>query len=229
MILPPDPARVRELWFYLFAAFVVRNGARLFLGLRVEGVEHIPREGGLIIAGNHISSFDPPIIGSLVPREIHFMAKRELFDKQPMRWIAEHLMAFPVDRERNDTKAIKDALRFLRAGLAVGIFPQGTRNAGDAQALDGAAFLAQRAGVPLQPVAIWREGRAFRVRFGRPLPPSGRSKAEMRALTETLMAHINALLPPHLRAQASGETTRSDAPAPSETPANGPTLMEQGA
>ncbi len=187
----------RRLWFYHLVSYLVRNYAR-FRGLRVEGLELIPRAEtrGLIVAGNHISSFDPPLIGSLVPREIHFMAKRELFEHQPSKWVSEHLMAFPIDRSRGDTRGIKEALRFLKSGVAVGIFPQGTRNTGDAAALDGAAFLAQRAGVPLQPVALWREGRRLRVRFGEPLYAKDKSRAEMRALTETLMAEIKAMLPP---------------------------------
>ena len=188
----------RRLWFYYLASYLVRNYARLFRRLKVEGLELVPlsETQGLIVASNHASSFDPPLIGSLVPREIHFMAKRELFETQPLRWVCEHLMAFPIDRNKGDTKGIKEALRFLKSGLAVGIFPQGTRNAGDAAALDGAAFLAQRAGVPLQPVAIWNEGGRLRVRFGRPFYPKDKSKAEMRALTKTLMTQIQALLPP---------------------------------
>lgn len=187
----------RQLWFYYLASFAVRNYARLFQGLQVEGLELIPRATGrgLIVAGNHISSFDPPLIGSVMPREIHFMAKRELFAKQPLRWLVEHLMAFPIDRAKGDTRGIKEALRFLKSGLAVGIFPQGTRNAGDAAALDGAAFLAQRADVPLQPVAIFYQGRQLRVRFGEPLYATGRSREEMSALTQTLMDAISALIP----------------------------------
>lgn len=187
----------RRLWFYYLASYLVRNYSRMFRRLKVEGLELIPKdERGLIIAGNHISSFDPPLIGSLVPREIHFMAKRELFERGPaLRWLVEHLMAFPIDRSKGDTRGIKEALRLLRGGVAVGIFPQGTRNAGDAAALDGAAFLAQRAEVPLQPVAIWHERGRLRVRFGRPFYPEGRSRDEMRALTETLMTRISALLP----------------------------------
>ena len=186
----------RRLWFYHLVSYLVRNYAR-FRGLRVEGLELIPRAEtrGLIVAGNHISSFDPPLIGSLVPREIHFMAKRELFETQPSKWFSEHLMAFPIDRSRGDTRGIKEALRLLKSGVGVGIFPQGTRNTGDAAALDGAAFLAQRADVPLQPVALWREGGRLRVRFGRPLYAKDKSRAEMRALTETLMAEIRAMLP----------------------------------
>ena len=188
---------LRRLWFYYLASYVVRNYARLFRGLEVEGLDLIPRDEtrGLIIAGNHISNFDPPLIGSLVPREIHFMAKRELFERQPLRWVSLHLMAFPIDRAKGDTKGIKEALRLLRGGVAVGIFPQGTRNTGDAAAHGGAAFLAQRADVPLQPVALWHERGRLRVRFGEPFYPAGRSRGEMRELTETLMARINAMLP----------------------------------
>ncbi len=189
--------KLRRLWFYYLAAYLVRNYARLFRRLKVEGLDLIPgsEARGLIIASNHLSSFDPPLIGSLVPREIHFMAKRELFETQPSRWVCEHLMAFPIDRNKGDTKAIKEALRFLKSGVAVGIFPQGTRNTGDAAGLDGAAFLAQRAEVPLQPVAVWEEGGRLRVRFGTPIYPKDRSKAEMRSLTQTLMTQIYALLP----------------------------------
>lgn len=187
----------RRLWFYYLASYLVRNYARVFRRLQVEGLDLIPLDEtrGLIVAGNHISSFDPPLIGSLVPREIHFMAKRELFERPLLRWVALHLMAFPIDRQKGDTKGIKEALRLLRGGVAVGIFPQGTRNAGDAAALDGAAFLAQRADAPLQPVAVWHERGRLRVRFGEPFYPNGKSRDEMRELTETLMTRINAMLP----------------------------------
>ena len=182
-------------WFYYLASFAVRNYARLFWDFRVYGLNNVPRTPGLVVASNHFSTFDPPIIGSVVPREIHFMAKKELFESQPMRWLSEHLLAFPVDRSKSDMRAIKEALRYLKEGLAVGIFPQGTRASTDKEALDGAAFLAQRAGVPLLPTAIWREGRKFRVRFGEPISPQGRSREEMSAMTQQLMTRIDALLP----------------------------------
>jgi 1-acyl-sn-glycerol-3-phosphate acyltransferase len=199
----------RRLWFYYLASYVVRNYARLFRGLKVEGLELIPKaEGrGLIIAGNHISSADPPLIGSIVPREIHFMAKRELFEKQPLRWVVEHLLAFPIDRTKGDTKGIKEALRFLKSGVAIGIFPQGTRNAGDAAALDGAAFLAQRAGVPLQPVAIYEERGKLRIRFGEPFEPKSKSREEMSQLTHALMTKINALIPEQARKEQIPSST----------------------
>jgi 1-acyl-sn-glycerol-3-phosphate acyltransferase len=184
------------MWFYHLAAFLVRSSVRMFYGLRVEGLEHVPLAGALVVSGNHTSSFDPPVIGVALPREINYMAKRELFEEGWSRLLMRNLRAFPVNRSGNDTGAVKEALRRLRAGAAVGVFPQGTRNAGEAEALDGAAFLAQRAPAPLLPVAIWREGRAFHVRFGPTLQPAGKSREEIVLLTQRLMRSIAALMPP---------------------------------
>ena len=186
---------VQQKWFYVFAATTFRLFARLAYDLRVYGTEHIPKQGGTIVASNHFSALDPPVMGVSVPREINYMAKKELFEKPWPRLLFLGLRAFPVDRQKSDMRAIKDALRRLERGVAVGIFIQGTRNQGDAQALDGAAFLAQRASVPIVPAAIWREGRKFRVRFGPPLMPEGKSREEAKGLTQTVMARINELLP----------------------------------
>lgn len=169
--------------------------AKVFLGLRVTGLEHVPRQGGVVVASNHMSSWDPPMVGVSVPREIHFMAKKELFEPAGSRLLMLALRAFPVDRERSDIAAVKSALRKLQAGLAVGIFAQGTRNAGAKEALDGAAFLSQRAGVPLVPTAIWREGRRFRVRFGEALEPPAAGREAASATTGMLMDRIAELLP----------------------------------
>lgn len=182
-------------WFMPFATWVVRQFARLFYGLRVSGVENVPREGGAVVACNHVSGWDPPIVGVSVYRRLDFMAKKELFERPLSRAVMLGLRAFPVDREAQDIGAIKEALRRLQAGHAVGIFVQGTRSEGGAAALDGASFLAQRAGVPLVPAAIWREGRAFRVAFGEPLEAAGRTREEARELTSALMGRIGDLLP----------------------------------
>jgi 1-acyl-sn-glycerol-3-phosphate acyltransferase len=183
------------MWFYYFAGFIFRNYLRLFFGLGVYGRENVPQSGGLVVASNHISWYDPPLVGCVLPREVRYMAKKELFEKQPMRWLAVALRSFPVDREGNDTGAIKEALRILRAEGAVGIFPEGTRYAEVGQAFHGAAFLAQRAKAPLLPVALWREGRRFGIRFGEPIYPQGKSREEMVALTEELMKRVRAMIP----------------------------------
>lgn len=185
-------------WFFWFARTLLLLVVRLAFGLRVEGAERVPREGGVVVAGNHSTSWDPPVLGVAVPRAVSFMAKKELFERRWFALLLRNVLAFPVDRGRSDLGAVRNSLRLLAAGMAVGVFAQGTRNAGDAEALDGAAFLAARAGVPLQPAAVWREGRSFRVRFGEPIPPQGRGWEDVRRMTRELVVRINALLPPGL-------------------------------
>jgi 1-acyl-sn-glycerol-3-phosphate acyltransferase len=186
---------MQRAWFFWLGRTAFLIYAKLMYGIVVEGAELVPRRGGLVVASNHFSSLDPPVLGVSVPREVHYMAKKELFENRYLRALVLGLRAFPVDRSRSDLGAIKHALRLLGNGVAVGIFAQGTRNAGDVAALDGAAYLALRAGVPLQPAAIWREGRRFHVRFGAPIPATGRDRHDIKALTAELMERVNRLLP----------------------------------
>lgn len=189
---------VEQRWFYDFARWGFRTFARLFYGLRITGTENIPATGGLVIACNHFSSLDPPVVGVSLKREIHFMAKRELFDRPASRLLMLGLRSFPVNRGGSDTGAIRAAMRRLKEGLAVGIFIQGTRNAGDVAALNGAAFMALRTGSNLQPTAVWREGRAFRVHFGVPLD-LGEPGLHPDELTARLTRAINNTLPEGMR------------------------------
>jgi 1-acyl-sn-glycerol-3-phosphate acyltransferase len=186
---------MQRAWFFWLGRTAFLVYAKLAYGITVKGAELVPRKGGLVVASNHFSSLDPPVMGVSVPREVNYMAKKELFENRYLRALVLGLRAFPVDRSRSDLGAIKHAMKRLREGVAIGIFAQGTRNTGDVAALDGAAFLSLRAGVPLQPAAIWREGRRFHVRFGEPIEPAGRNREEIRALTKELMERINGLLP----------------------------------
>ena len=196
-------------WFYWTVRALFWAFAKVAYGLRVEDADRVPREGGLVMAINHISAWDPPVMGSSVPREISFMAKKELFEKKASALLMRGLHAFPIDRRRSDVSAVKEAMRRLKDGRAVGVFVQGTRSDGDAEALDGAAFLAQRAGVPLQPAAIWREGRRFRVRFGEPFEVPGRDRGAMHDATATTMARVLALMPSGTAFPASEESSGS--------------------
>ena len=177
------------------AIVVVRTFLRLFMGLKVHGLHNVPRSGATIVACNHVSSWDPPVVGVAINRKLEFMAKKELFEKPLLAAVLRGLRVFPVDRERNDIGAIKEALRRLKAGRAIGIFVQGTRNQGELAALDGAAYLAQRSDAILVPTAIWREGRAFHVSFGEVMHPSGVDKDGMKQLTAQLETAIWALVP----------------------------------
>jgi 1-acyl-sn-glycerol-3-phosphate acyltransferase len=191
---PPPPGRFLPP-FYWFASTLVRWFLRAFYGLRVTGQEHVPRRGACVISMNHISAWDPPVIGVATPREIHVMAKKELFSTWIGRRVLRGLRVYPVDREANDIAAIKETLRRLERGHAIGIFFEGSRNAGPEAAHQGAAYFAQRAGVPLVPAALWREGRRFHVAFGAALQPEGRSRAETADLTARLVAAVYALMP----------------------------------
>lgn len=194
---------VQGKWFYNLIVILFTIYAKLFHRFSALGTEKIPKSGGVIVASNHFSSLDPLMFGISVPREIHFMAKKELFENPWSRLMVLGLRAYPVDRARSDIKAIKTSLRKLEARMAIGIFIQGTRNSGEAKALDGAAFLAQRAAVPVVPAAIWREGRRFFIRFGDAMRPQGSSREEAAAFTQDLMARIRALLPTTKESQQS--------------------------
>lgn len=182
-------------WFMPAAVFVVRWFAKLFYGLHVSGTENVPAEGGAVLACNHLSTWDPPIVGSVTPRRLEFMAKKELFATPFGAAVMRGLRAFPVDRQGQDIGAIKESLRRVADGRVVGVFVQGTRNIGNAAAFDGAAFVAQRAKVPIVPAAIWREGRSFHVRYGAPIVPTGTSRRDVHALTLETMTAIQELIP----------------------------------
>ena len=186
---------VQRPWFYWLIKRSFLWFARLFMGLKIIDRDKVPLSGGLLVVSNHIAVLDPPVMGAAIPREVHYMGKKELFENRYLRALVLGLRSYPVDRQGSASGAVKASIRRLNEGLAIGIFVQGTRNAGDAQALDGAAFIAQRAGAPLQPAALWKEGRKVRVRFGDPIYPKGKSREEATALTKEVVRRIDALLP----------------------------------
>ncbi len=141
--------------FYDFAHAFVGGLLRIVFRFRVIGAEKVPRDGGVIIAANHISNLDPPILGCALPRPVSYMAKKELFAIPVLKTVIAHLNAFPVDREAGGTAALRAALRMLKEGRAVGVFPEGGRNVtGTNDEKAGAAFLAAASGAPVVPAAI---------------------------------------------------------------------------
>lgn len=195
MTRPSDvPLVPRGPWLYRLGYALCKALVTVVFGLRVIDVEHVPRDGPCVIASNHDSGWDPPVVGVATPRFLQFMAKRELFSNRVMAWALRGVGTFPVDRGRNDIGAVKEALRRLEAGGAVGVFFEGTRKAEAKAAMGGAAYLAQRSGGALVPAAIWREGRRFHVRFGEPMRATGRSREETAALTAALTERVRTLL-----------------------------------
>lgn len=140
---------------------VVRWGLNIiFLGmyrLHVEGREHIPSEGAVIIAPNHKSYFDPPLVGvAIKKRVVHYMAKEELFRNPLFGWTLRQFGTFPVKRGSVDRAAVRQAVKELKNGNALGIFPEGTRikRSGLGRFHSGMASLALMTGTPVIPVAI---------------------------------------------------------------------------
>jgi 1-acyl-sn-glycerol-3-phosphate acyltransferase len=186
---------------------VLRPFTSIAFDAKVSGAEHVPASGALVVASNHISYWDPPILGTWFPRTIHFMAKRELFDIFLLGPLLAKVHAFPVERESADIAAIRRALHILKKGEVVGIFPEGRRNfSGDVQARSGAVLLASAAKCPVIPVALvgtsvaakrWRKSH-IEVRIGEPLVFQGRerkpTKNELAGWTEELTAKITGLM-----------------------------------
>ncbi len=176
--------------------------ARTVWRARVYGTENVPARGPLIVACNHASYLDPPLMGCLCPRRLSYMAKKELFEIPALGPMIRALGAYPVDRRGSATAAIKRSLQVLDAGGAVGIFPEGTRNRdGTVAPQTGVALLAALAGAPVVPACILGSSRALRfgrvdVAFGAPLALPGGRKAtrdDLAKFTAEIMNAIEAL------------------------------------
>lgn len=122
--------------------------------IETDGVDNIPREGGVLLVSNHISLLDPVIVGSAANREIHFMARSNVFDVPFLGRLISIFNAYPVNRGKPDLGALRKTITHLKGGNAVLIFPEGTRSFDGkiGKAHDGACFIAQRANVPTIPV-----------------------------------------------------------------------------
>src|ERR1700729_643117 len=188
--------------FYDFSKFFVRLLARTIWRARVFGSENVPANGPLIVACNHVSYLDPPLMGCLCPRRISYMAKKELFGIPLLGPMIGALGAYAVDRRGSATAAIKRSLQVLDGGGAVGIFPEGTRNrTGSAPPQTGVALLASLANVLVVPACIRGSDRALRlgridVAFGAPLAlPAGRkaTRDDLAKFTAGIMNAIETL------------------------------------
>ena len=142
---------------------------RLYFGLELRGIEHIPSEGGVVIAPNHQTFADPPLVTIPVRRPVHYMAWDRLFRVPVLGWSIRRLRAFPVDIEASDSRATRAMIRLLQSGAAVMIFPEGGRTLDGRLApfKIGAFRLAASQRVPVLPVTIvgghdaWPPGRTW--------------------------------------------------------------------
>jgi 1-acyl-sn-glycerol-3-phosphate acyltransferase len=174
---------------------------------KIEGHEHVPTEGSAVICSNHISLWDPLLVGSAVKRDVRFMAKEELFHIPVISFFLKRILAFPVKRGQSDIRAIKTAIQVLRNQEILGIFPEGTRQkAGEPEeAQQGAAMIALKAKAPIIPVAVIGPYRIFqpiRVVFGSPIEtaPYATGKVDKKVIgqvTQVMMKEIQLLIDLH--------------------------------
>jgi 1-acyl-sn-glycerol-3-phosphate acyltransferase len=150
---------------YRIAAAVVKPLMRTWFLIRLEGHEHVPKEGPVILASNHRSNMDPVLLASAVKRPLSFMAKAELF-VGPLGWILRWIGQFPVRRGGIDREALRRVDAVLARGSMLGLFPEGTRGEGDFAAVHpGLAYIVVRQRCPVLPVVISGTERVKR-RFG---------------------------------------------------------------
>ncbi|MDQ0155239.1 lysophospholipid acyltransferase family protein [Robertmurraya andreesenii] len=190
--------------FYSFAKAVVYGVFKPIYRMEVIGKENMPKEGGVLLCTNHIHNFDPPIVGIVAPRPVHFMAKEELFSVPILGRLVPHLNAFPVKRGMSDREALRKGLKVLKDGHVLGLFPEGTRSkTGElGKGLAGAGFFALRTDAAVVPCAIIGPYKAFsrlKVVFGHPIDMSSlrNNKASAEETTEVIMNEIRKLIEAH--------------------------------
>lgn len=166
---------------YRFVAWVLRTVFRLGYRVEVSGREWIPRQRSLVLASNHQSNLDPPLIGCFFPREISFVAKKQLFEQPLLGWLIRRFNAIPLDRSGVDLAALREIRSRLAEGRDLLVFPEGTRSRdgrlGKPRA--GLGLIVAEADVDVLPVLILGSRSSpglpgFRplihLQFGRPIP-----------------------------------------------------------
>ena len=201
---------------YGFCHYAIRVLFYVFFRGQVAGVANLPRSGGFLIAANHASYLDPFLIGSHVPQQIAYFARKTLWKPGFASWWLDRVGTIPVDRDGGrDVSAIKRVLRELQQERGLILFPEGTRTSdGELQpAKPGVGFIAVKTQVPVVPVRIFGSfnalGKSGRLRlgtpvsivFGNPIPPAayddpnaGKERAQIAS--ERIMAEIARLQEP---------------------------------
>ena len=201
--------------------YAIRVMYDMFFRGEVAGTENLPKSGAFLIAANHASHLDPPLIGSHVPRQMCFFARKTLWSNRASTWWLDAVGTIPVDRDGGqDVGALKRVLRALADGKVMILFPEGTRSPdGHLQTpKPGVGFIVCKTQVPVVPARIFGSFEAFgkgakvpefgspvNVVFGRPIPPAvyddpKAGKERYQIASARIMEHIARLQPPLERA-----------------------------
>ena len=189
--------------FFVFVYYLVSAVAAILHPVTVIGRENLPEHGALLCP-NHNSNWDPVLVALKVPvnYRLHIMAKKELFCNRVFDWALRKLGAFPVDRGVGDIEAVKNALKAIRSGDNLLVFPEGTRVAheGDLRPKGGVAMIGIRSGALFVPVFVEGNKRPFRrirIIFGEAYRPAytGRhgTAEEVQAIADEVLRRAYAL------------------------------------
>jgi 1-acyl-sn-glycerol-3-phosphate acyltransferase len=207
---------MKTFWRETFRGFV-RILFKVLTRVDAIGSENVPETGGCIIAVNHFSRLDPPLVYILVKRKDVTALAADKYQSYPLiRWVINIVDGIWLNREEADFGAMREARKYLQSGGALGIAPEGTRSSsgGLLLAKTGVAFLADKTGVPVIPTAIFGTEYAVKqmlllqrpsihVRFGKPLtlPPIEHKDRDgcLKRNTDEIMCQIAAMLPPEYR------------------------------
>lgn len=202
-----DYAGEKVSLFYAFSRFVADVLLSLLFSIRIAGRENLPKTGSLILCPNHTSTLDPVLLGAKLHKVVRFMAKEELMKTRFTKWLFKKYYVISAKRDGTDAMAIKTALRVLKDGGVLGIFPEGTTKKDGRELLEGkpgALLLSLQTKTPIVPIAIcghYRFRGKIRVQIGAPLrlyEQYGEKKYKSEELSDitnqTIMAELKNLL-----------------------------------
>jgi 1-acyl-sn-glycerol-3-phosphate acyltransferase len=207
----PDHLKMRP--FYGFFHYLSGLIYGMWFRGEVVGTENFPREGPFLIASNHASHLDPPLVGSQITKQMRFFARKSLWNNKLIGWWLDHVETIPVERDTGDVGAIKRVLQALKEDRAVVLFPEGTRSPdGKLQKPKaGVGMMACKSGVPVVPCRVYDSFDAFgkghlipnfgtpvTIVFGEAMPPSAyddpaAGKARYETAAQRIMDRIAAL------------------------------------
>lgn len=214
--MPRTPDQLTMRPFYGFFHYLAASIHSMWFRGDVCGTDNFPTDGPFLIASNHASHLDPPLVGCRVPRQMRFFARKTLWNNRLLAWWMDQVETIPVERDSGDIGAIKRVLQALAENRAIVLFPEGTRSPdGQLQKVKpGVGLLACKSGVPVVPCRIYgsfvafgkgaalpRFGSPVTIVFGPPIAPGdyddpSAGKARYEQAAQRIMARIAALPQP---------------------------------
>lgn len=177
---------------------------KVYYNPKVIGKENIPKDGSILLVGNHIHLMDQCVPILSTKRVVNYMAKKEYFDNKKVAWFFKSAGCIPVDRSKKDDRAVNDALNILNSGGAIGLFPEGTRNKTDLFLQPfkfGAVSMAKKTNSYLVPFGITGDytfrSKNLTVRFGKPFKIP--AKMELEEANNKLYKTIEKLMKDNLK------------------------------